>query len=696
MGKAKRNREKRRRAAAEELSDDLVERLAAVESLDDLAALLDEFPQLQTGLAGRRLQEFAQVPGMGASIRPHADLVRGVRDDPEAAWARFEIDRAASTAVSDRLAETVEIVEAAAAAGDHDTVVALAAPAVEEAEAAGLILMSGFLRLQEALALLRRSSPDRAADLEQARATLEAALEYSEPGEQRATLLGHLGLVFIERVRGDRGENGQTAAQLLRAALSEIPRGGDADLVALFQTNLAMCLIRGEAADRRAQLEEAVQLCRDALSHRSPERDAVDWAYTQVNLGEALTLLFELDAASSEDALAPYEAVVGEADRLDPWLVGAARRSAGRFRLRRAGADSAALEDGEQPAPGEEERIAAEYERAHDELLEAERLLKDAPDPLQRGHVLDDLAEVAQRRGLVDEAIAWGLQALAILRPTASPPSAITVGWRLGGALAEQGRWSESAAAFRDAVEAAELSFHGRLADAARAQQIERAGNLNRWAAFVVARDGDALAAALILENGRARELRRRLGLGGLDDQQLADVPTELVAEMQQSMRELRAAALGSASGDAAYRFQSAVSAIRSLPGHETFATGASAEDLAGAVEDGWPLVYIDPTPYGTALLLLQRDGGGLAASAHFLPVLAMDVFGQLAFGLTEAELAEAIRQGLDPRGSYMLAIGGEGDPDQFQDNLATPLPWLGETIAKPIARLLGEPGFRS
>ena len=159
--------------------------------------------------------------------------------------------------------------------------------------------------------------------------------------------------------------------------------------------------------------------------------------------------------------------------------------------------------------------------------------MHDAPDPLRRGYMLNDLGSVAAALGLMDEAISWDRQALGILRPTASPRACTTVGWRLGNLLAQREEWAEAAAAFEDAVEAAELSFHGRLATTARQDEIQRVGNLNRWAAFAIARAGDALGAALALENGRARELRRRVGLDKLTSMELADVPDELVDALE-------------------------------------------------------------------------------------------------------------------------------------------------------------------
>lgn len=686
MGKGARNRARRNVEAARGLSEELIEKLWALDGPDQLLALLDRYPELEHGRAGEDMHQMAGMPGFGAGFAPLVDLITAARTQPGAAWAEFERRRDEATRAGEDLERTLAAVEAASAASDYDTVIALAAPAADAAEAVGLGLVAGRLHSQHGLALLRRTSVDRAHDLEQAIKVHEIALEYAEPGEWTASLLAHLGLVYAERVRGDRGENLARSAELLRTALADAPVDGDPELHALIRTNLVVVLLRGELRDRRAVLGEAVDLCRSALEYRSPERDAVNWAYSLLNLGEAVEALAALDVLEPSEALDAYQRVANEAGRIpEPWLVGAAHHALGRLRSRAAETIAQALGDSGDPDPSAEEERLALLRQAHADLLAAERLMHDAPDPLRRGYMLNDLGNVAAALGLLDEAIRWDREAIGILRPTASPHACTTVGWRLGNLLAQRDEWAEAAAPFGDAVEAAGLSFHGRLATTARQEEIQQAGNLNRWAAFAIARAGDALGAALVLENGRARELRRRVGLDGLTSAELGDVPDELVEALRRSVDALQIASMNPAGDDPAYRFQAVLAEIRSLPGHEAFGTGAVVDDLLAAVDEAWPAVYVDPTPFGSLLIILRRVESELAVEARFLEARALDVYLQLTLGLVEDELAAALKGDAPQRGSYFLAISGGGDEADFHRHLEQPLPWLGANIARHI-----------
>lgn len=640
------------------------------------------------------MRQMAGMPGFGAGFAPFVDLMAAVRTQPVAAWAEFERWRDEANGIRENLDRTLAAVETAVAAQDHDRVVALAGPAAGAAESIGLGLLAGRFYSQHGLALLARTSADRAHDLEQAIKVHEVALEYAEPGEWTASLLAHLGVIYAERVRGDRAENLARSAEFLRAALAEALDDGDPEFRALVRTNLASALMRGERGDRRALLGEAVKLCRSALEYRSPDRDGVNWAYSQLNLGEVVEQLAALDGVEPREAVEAYQRVVNEARRIpEAWLVGCAHHALGRLRSREAWTIGHALEDSDDPDPSAEQERLALLRQAHADLLAAERRMHNASDPLRRGHVLNELGGVTAGLGLVDEAIGWDREALGILRPTASPRACTTVGWRLGNLLAERGEWAGAAAAFVDAVEAAELSFHGRLATTARQEEIRLVGNLNRWAAYAVARAGDVLGAALALEGGRARELRRRVGLDRLSSAELADVPNELLEALRQSVDALATTSLDVAADDPAYRFQAVLAEIRSLPGHEAFGTGAVADDLLAAVDDAWPVVYVDPTPFGTLVIVLRRVEDELAVEADFLEPRALDVYLQLMFGLVEDEFPAALADDGQGLGSYFHAISGAGDEADFHRHLEQPLTWLGANIVRRIRDLVTAAG---
>lgn len=67
-----------------------------------------------------------------------------------------------------------------------------------------------------------------------------------------------------------------------------------------------------------------------------------------------------------------------------------------------------------------------------------------------------------------------------------------------------------------------------RLDADAREREATQAGNLARWAAFAIVAAGDPVQAALVLEAGRTRELRQRLGVGDEEATRLQQLPPEL------------------------------------------------------------------------------------------------------------------------------------------------------------------------
>ena len=678
------------------VSEELIEELYALDGPVALLELLARRPDLEGGSTADDLRAMAELPGYGRGISMFVELIAGARSNLAEAWAAFERRRAEITQIAEELAPVLDEVEDAAERGDYEAVVGVAEAAAKRAESAGLGLGAGRFYALLGVALLRRGSPDRASDLERAIEANERALELAGSPEQAVQALSHLAIVLSERIRGDRAENLERAVALLRRALDEVAESGDDDVEALVQTNLAMALIRSESGERVAALREAADLCRAALTVRSPDRDAVDWAYSQLNLGEALQLLAALEETDAGEAIAAYECVILEAARVgDPWLVGIAHHALGNMRLSAARVIAAEQKNPEAaPSPDAEEERLRMLETAREHLEAAERAVIGAPDRLRHALVLNDLADVLVELNQGDDALVRSRKALAILRPTASPHACARAGGRLGHLLAERGEWPEAASAFSDAVAASELLFRGRLETESRQEQTRQSGNVTRWAAFAIARAGDPLAAALVLENGRAQELRRRLGLEMIAADDLDRVPTELRSALEDAVGELVASPIGSAGAAAAYRFQSLLAAIREQPGFEQFAAGATRDDLSAAVEPTWPLIYVDPTPYGTLLLELRRDGDSLIAEAETLDQpRALDVFLQLMLGREEAELATLEREEAELgsetaelAGSFLLGISGHGDLTRdFKRDLEQPLAWIGGKIARPI-----------
>jgi tetratricopeptide (TPR) repeat protein len=459
----------------------------------------------------------------------------------------------------------------------------------------------------------------------------------------------HLGLALGERVVGDRADNLDAAVDSLDSALGLLSESSPPWRWAIVRTNLAWSLLRRERGDRLADLQRAERLCEEALVYRSLERDPGDWAHTQLNLGEVRTRLLELGVGELGAVEQAYGAVVDAAARVEPWLVGAAEFMIGRLQRQRAHLTPEQFVALRQSGDEDVELVdVALLESAFRHLREAARLASADHDPIRRGHTLDELSAVALDLGFDAEAIEAAREALTLLTPESDLRGCAAAGMRLGSMLCARGAYVDASAAFRIAIRAADLAFSSRLDTEGRALDIRSAGNVYRWASFAIAKAGEPLEAALVLETGSARELRRRLTSLSLA-KTLDALPAGLCHEYEQSARMLAAAPFGATSSDAARRLQEAVEAIRALPGMEGFASAAAPADLLAATEPNWPLVYVNPTPFGTVILAVAGDQGTTHVEATFVETTSMEVFNRLSLG------AHAVDPGATdaPAGSY-------------------------------------------
>lgn len=676
------------------LSEALLDELLAVENRSGLDELLVKRPELSSGRVGRELRELAAAPGFGAPFGHLAALLREARADRQAAWEKYQAARARGESLGQELEHEDALIEAALDCRQFDEALALIEAALPKAQEAGLGMELCHLHSLRGLALLRKPSDDRAHDLELSIEAHEAALELAISGEQAADLLMHLGLVYTERVRGDRSQNIEQAVALLRAALREqVDPASDPELQAMMRTNLAMALMKSDGQDRVSTLSEAAELCADALAFRSPERNGTNWAYTQINLGDILEHLSKQGEREPAEARRAYERVIEEEGRIDEkWLVGGAHHALGRSYLEAA--DVSAEDVLEADEAGELDSAfdnTALLQTALDHLRKAHDLMRDAPDPLRRAYVLDHLSEALAELEADDESIVVAREALTVLRPTTAPRDCLRVAGRLGNLLALREEWEEAADAFADAVSAADMTFHARLETSAREEEMQRCGSLSRWASYAIARRGDPMQAALVLENGRARELRRRLGLRGKEETRLSELPAELQQAFTVATGEMAAAPMGAEGTEAARTLQEVVAAVREIAGFADFMTGTHAEDLTAALEPGWPLVFVNPTPYGTLLLRLSLTGdSGLSVTPTFLDSpRAIEVFMHLMAGEAAdfEDPAEA-----ESASSYLFGISGQSDaPRDFKADLDHILPWLGTAIGRPLTRGLAE-----
>ena len=697
MGKGKRNRQRRQESPDPSA---LLDRLFGVEQRDAFLALIEEEPKVLGEEVRTQLSEMAAAPP-GLVFRLWERLLDAARRDPSAAWETFSTESARFTKVAEKLSSVIE--EALEAERDHRPACAieLAEKAIPEAlEVENAILAAAFEAVR-AKGFLTLTEGDRANNLDEAIAGYERSLRLTADPEEAARTQMHMAIAMAQRTRDDPAENLERALELLSGALEILPGGAPDQIRTTIQTNLASLLIRRERGNKVDNLKRAVNVCKEVLRHRSLEREPSDWAYIQLNYAPALEQLADHGEVDRSEAIAAYGEVIAAAGLIDDQQLANAHFQLGRTLRREANFDPEDLVEDWNPDEHDEAAEAAEAEKNRDLLEDAREHLKQAlelhdasRDPLSAGWIGVEYAHVLGMLEDDEAAIEVARNALSLLPPNSDPREARRVAQQLGNlhALAEE--WDQAAAAFRIAVEAAELAFHSRLDTESREREADATTNLTRWAAFAIAAAGEGPEAMMVLESGRSRDMRQRLGLGEAAAAELGALPAELRDPYLEALAELAVAPLGEAGAAANRRLQEALREIRVVGGYEQFATRAHPADLIDALEPDWPLLYVDPTPYGTMLLLVEADGGDATVDALFLDEpRSLDVLSRLLAG--DAAESEELFEQVD-FGSYLAGASGfSGVKRDIQKDVEQVLPWLGESFARPIYELLAEVGAR-
>ena len=694
MGKGNRNRQRRREAPD---PGALLDRLFDIEERDFFLALVEEEPEILGEEVRTRLSQMAATPP-GLDFRPWQRLLRAARRDPSAAWEVFSREMARYTEIAEKLVAVIE--EALEAERNHDSTraIKLAEKAIPEALEAENAPLAAALEAVRAKGFLTLTDGNRADNLDEAIAGYDRSLHLTADPEEAARTLMHMAIAVAQRSRDDPAENLEWALDLLNRALEILPSAASDQIRTTIQTNMASLLVRREQGGKVTNLKQAVEICEEVLRYRSLEREPSDWAYIQLNYAPALEQLADHGEVDRSEAIATYAEVIAAGDLVEDQQLANAHFQLGRTLRREANFDPEEFvedwDSGEHDEATEAEKNRRLLEDAREHLEQALELHDAGRDPLSAGWIGVEHAHVL---GMLDEhekAIEAARKALPLLPPSSDPREARRVAQQLGNLLALDGKWAEAAAAFRIAVEAAELAFHSRLDTENREREADATLNLTRWAAFAIAAAGEAPEAMMVLESGRSRDMRQRLGLGEAAAAELEALPAELRDPYLEALAELAVAPLGDAGAAANRRLQEALREIRAVSGYEQFATRAHPADLIGALEPDWPLLYVDPTPYGTMLLLVEANGDGATVDARFLDEpKSLDVLRRLLAG--NAAGSEELLEQID-FGSYLSGASGFGGAERdIQKDVEQVLPWIGESFAKPIHELLAEVGAR-
>jgi len=120
------------------------------------------------------------------------------------------------------------------------------------------------------------------------------------------------------------------------------------------------------------------------------------------------------------------------------------------------------------------------------------------------------------------------------------------------------------------------------------------------------------------------------------------------------------------------------------LPGFADFAKGSTWDDIASAVEPATPVVYVNPTPFGTLILGIVKSDVGIMSAAQFIDLpTSLDLV-----------LAMWVGDGDPSNSSYLGGVSGiDDDRLSFRRGLEHVLQVLGESIARPLAEWLRDVG---
>jgi hypothetical protein len=283
---------------------------AAVDAHPDLAgrAVLAEWQE--HGLAEMPADQ-ARTPAQTALEQLQDTLLDDLSQMPAAqAWQRYldRSERARSAFIEDLEHEITSLVDASdRGEASH----AMADRCMEIAELippglAGLMWSTRALMLISPLLSAPGDVEDAIGALEHASALYEAAHEPVAAAEARSNLV--VALQMRSRSREASLERAIVVLEGLVPFWQDLP---DPDRAALVRTNLAVALLDRKTGDPVDNARRALKECTNALQHRSPERNAVDYVYTLAAKALAHSRLTESDQVHLLAAEQTYEEALG-------------------------------------------------------------------------------------------------------------------------------------------------------------------------------------------------------------------------------------------------------------------------------------------------------------------------------------------------------------------------------------------------
>lgn len=373
-------------------------------------------------------------------------------------------------------------------------------------------------------AYVARQRGIRADNLEKGIAHLQIALTaLTREAEPQSWGRAHnnIGIAYSSRIRGERSDNQEYAIAHFEQALTFFARESAGREWAQLQNNLAVVYlqrIRGERADNQ---EQAISHLEAALTIFTRETEPLLWAQAKMNLGSTYRSRANSDRAENlEEAKGHIEAAMSVLTRdAFPYEWATAQTNLANIYLARTRGDRA----------GNQQMAMAAYATALTVFTKDAFPQQWATAQRGLGNAYADRIEGvrAMNRG---KAIAAYEAALSVFTGDALPFDQMQTARLLGRTLLDAGAFRRAGQAYGTARDAFLLLFSEGLEDASARNLITEAGPLFAEAAFAALQGGDAEAAILLADEGRARLLAVAIKLQNL----------ELSAKERRKFEELR------------------------------------------------------------------------------------------------------------------------------------------------------------
>lgn len=338
-------------------------------------------------------------------------------------------------------------------------------------------------------------------------------------------------------------------------------------------------------------------------------------------------------------------------------------------RLEQAGSDEAELT---QAVLACEDALSAVQSRMPDLVMGAEANLANAlrlrfaltGDPNDRDRAIDLYRHAFQARG------------------PASWDVVFAAGRTWGNWALSRDAWDEAIVAYSAALEAAESLRTVQLSRRGKESWLREVQHLPARLAFAHARANDLGAAVLALENGRAVILAQAIERDRADLTRIEVTHPDLVAayrsasehmvvlERELGLRELAPnPSLLQRAWQARRDLESAIAALRAIPGYERFLEPPESVDVSGMLGPDEALVYFATTPRGTAVLEVTQAGIAVEWSN-----LDDALVRSLLFDPSEGRPSGSFMAGQSPVNVPWLASGARAIARKLGDVLMAPL----------------------